>query len=313
MDGTMVNAQHADPAVESLVASAADSGFSRREVGTYFETFVDICRRCAVLEKLVLGSVPLQFPAYLLEGDSGETDPLAQGLDLARRERERLNLGHGAVEDLRGLIESHGLKVVDLVLPAEIPIMGAFVFDPGFGPGILVNAVASKRARDYALAHEYGHFLADYNPYRTRVCSRGRAGDSAEETRAHAFAGAFLVPGVDLDEFLLASGLQKGDPVTPDLLRQLRTYFEADDRAIVGRLLASGWLDRGKISTLMRSVRDDPAPEPASPPGTISPRLVGLAVMAFRKGHITLAQMAGHLNVDQATARRIERSFSLEG
>ncbi len=299
--------------LEALKTHAAEAGLSVPAASPVLEQFVTIIGRYAALERLALGAVPLTFPAHLFtDRPDPASDPLAAGLALAARERERLGLGHGAIGDVVAEIEAQGLKVVQLPIPEEIPLLGAFVFDDEFGPALLTGT-GTPAARDYALAHEYGHFLADHDPYRTWVCLKGKgAGDSPEELRAHAFAGGFLVPGPDLDLYLKASEVKKGDPISVDLLRQLRAYFEADDRAVIGRLLADGWLRREEIGTMMRAVRDD-ASETGPPGGRpLSARFVSLAVMAVRGGSLTLGEMAEHLDVDERTARRIEESFRIE-
>lgn len=298
--------------LDSLRTRAVDAGLAAAALAPVFDRFLAAVRRHAALETLTLGAVPLTFPAHLFtERPDAEPDPLAAGLALAARERERLDLGHGAIDDVVAVVEAQGLKVVELPIPAEIPLLGAFIFDETCGPALLVGS-GPRAARDYALAHEYGHFLADNDPFRTWVCLKGRgAADSPEELRAHAFAGGFLVPGEDLALYLQASSVTKGDPIGADLLRQLRTYFEADDRAVIGRLLADGWLTRGEIGPLMRAVRDDPAEE--SPDGpALSARLVSLAVRAVRAGKLSLEGMAEHLDVDEGTARRIEESFHVD-
>lgn len=298
--------------LSALRARAREQGLRPATIEPLFEKFLLIVENYAALEKSMLGSVPLQFPAHLLLGDLKETgDPVEQGLRLAGRERERLDLGHGAVHDLPNLIESQGLKVIELPIPPESGLLGLFVFDESLGPAILVDARRSRRERDYAMAHEYGHFLADNDPYHVQVCCRSlKEAETASELRAHSFAGALLVPEGDLESYLRASGITKGQPFPAELISHLRTYFEADDRAIIGRLLASGWVERGEIGALMEETRVEPTVEVAAEGGTLSPRFVGLAVLARSKGRLTLAELARTLDVDEAAARRIESSFS---
>jgi Zn-dependent peptidase ImmA (M78 family) len=296
-----------------LLARLREAGADPLPLEPVFDQFLNRCRGYAALEKLVLGSVPLQFPAHLLAGGLDEAgDPLKQGLLLAERERERLELTHGAVEDLPGLIGRQGLKIVELPIPERSRVSGVFVFDKSFGPSILLDASRPRADRDYVLAHEYGHFLADHDPYRAFVCFRGGIPlESREEIRAHAFAAALLVSGKDLDAYLKGAGLRRGQPVSADLLRQLRTYFEADDRAILGRLLASGWLEPGEVALLLESVHGDPA---GSGPrgGGVPARFIALAVQARHDGRLSLAEMAHRLDVDERTARRIELTFTVD-
>jgi Zn-dependent peptidase ImmA (M78 family) len=301
--------------MSALRAEARQQGLRPATLEPLFEKFMLIVENYAALEKSTLGSVPLQFPAHLLQNDPGNVeDPVEHGLRLAARERERLDLGHGAVHDISSLIETQGLKVVELPIPPESGLLGLFVFDASFGPAILIDARRPRLERDYALAHEYGHFLADNDPYRVQVCLRSlKENETFSEIRAHAFAGALLVPEEDLESYLRASNITKGEPFPPELLGHLRTYFEADDRAIIGRLLASGWVERGEIARLMEETRVDGPLEPVVEGSSLSPRFVGLAVIARKDGRLTLAEFARTLDVDEATARRIESSFSARG
>lgn len=280
-----------------------------------FESFLGVLRRYAEVEVRLLGSVPLQFPTYMYEGRGGPAgDPVREGMELARRERTRLDLESGAIDDPIDLIESQGLKVVQIPFPTETTLLGAFLFDATTGPAILLDGAAPRREREYAAAHLYGHFLADYDPYRTWVC-RFDVGDKAspEELRSRAFAAAFLVPPEDLTLYLAGSGLRPGDELPPGILDGLRIYFAASDRALLGTLLASGWLTADRVADLpVGEAPPEPRDEPsAAGPGLRLPaRFVGMAVAAHRTGALTLAELARYLDVEEAAALALERSLT---
>jgi Zn-dependent peptidase ImmA (M78 family) len=304
-----------DP-VAALIAAADAVGLRGADLRDLFDRFVGIARRQAALETLVLGAVPLSFPAHLLEGAERSDDPLAEGTALAALEARRLALTPGLGPDFERALQDEGLKVIALPFPAGAGLLGAFVFDAATGPAVLVDAAAPPRLRSYALAHEYGHFLADNDPYRTWVCrASGGAADSREELRAHGFAGALHVPAAPLVAYLDAAGTKPGDPIEADLLRQLRVYFDADDRALLGALLAAGRIHRGDIPGLLSETGPDEAFDGAPeatidgvPPG-YSDRHVRLAVMAYRAGHYDVAELAQALETGADTALRLDAQF----
>jgi Zn-dependent peptidase ImmA (M78 family) len=332
-----------DPVAE-LVARATESGLDAEALTPLFERFVLVAMRHAALERAVLGSVPLSFPAHLLEGSASEgaeggatasavpadtlpgtADPLARGSLLAARERERLGGDPAALDRLDRIIEDEGVKVVSLPFPDGSRLLSAFQFHADTGPAILVNARSPRRERDYALAHAYAHYLADHDPWHAWTCRDGGGGDSIEELRAHGFAGAFLVPDAALVAYLAAVSPALKSPVSAELVRQLRVYFEADDRAILGRLLALGHLATGEIAPLMAELGGDAAAAPAAPEEWddassfraeghdiaegLSDRYVTLAVMAHRAGQLDASGLARALETDEATALGIEARF----
>lgn len=338
-----------DSTLQDLLARAHAAGLAADALRPVFERFLAVCRRFAELETKVLGSVPLQFPTYMYEEAMAEAaDPVTAGVALARRERERLDVGSGALDDLLDQVEAQGLKVVQLAFPPDSALLGVFVFDAKLGPALLVNAERPRAEREYAAAHLYGHFLADFDPYHSWVCLlAGEAEAAPEELRARVFAGAFLVPPDDLAAFLKAAGQKAGAPLPGPLLDQLRVYFGADDRAIVGGLLAGGWLTADALPDLLRRAPRPPEEEPAdeeppaapvedpeaaaaeaaapgengggsapgappagTPRGRLPARYVALALAAHRGGALTLAELARTLEMTESAALALERSMS---
>lgn len=305
-----------EAALEALRDHARQAGLDIPALEPLWGEFLALLGRYAALEIRLLGSVPLQFPAYMYEQpDGAPTNPLKEGVELARRERERMDLGSGALDDPIGFIEQQGVKVIQLPFPAEEPLLGAFLFDATTGPAILVDGARPRHEREYAAVHFYGHFLADYDPYRTWVCRHLDGEDVSEETRARMFASAFLVPPTDLALYLAESGVRLPEHLTGEILRGLRVYFDADDRALFGTLLSGGWLTSDRMAGLL--VEAGPAsggratPEDSAPAPRLPGRLVGMAVAAHRSGALSLSDLARTLDMDEAAALLIERTLSL--
>ncbi len=309
-----------DPLVD-LLSRARESGLDVDPLAPIFERFVTVGLRHAALERVVLGSVPLSFPAHLLSGDAPDTDVLSHGVGLAERERDRLGADPADIDLLERMIEDQGVKVVTLPFPAASGLLCAFLFHADTGPAILIDATTSRRERHYALAHGYAHYLADHDPWHAWTCRVGGGSDSMEELRAHGFAGAFLVPEKALANYLSAVSPDLLKPVKPALIRQLQIYFDADNRAILGRLLAGGQITTAEIRPLMAQLESEPAeldePPVDESPGPIpavglSDRYITLAVMAYRGGHLDLPGLARALETDEAIASEIDQRFRRE-
>lgn len=316
-----MNQANADPLAD-LLAHATASGLDADQLTPVFERFVTIGIRHAALERVVLGSVPLSFPAHLMSFDAPDPeDKLAHGVDLAERERERLGADPADIDHLERMIEDQGVKVVTLPFPPSSGLLSAFLFHADTGPAILVDATASRRARHYALAHGYAHYLADHDPWHAWTCRLGGGGDSMEELRAHGFAGAFLVPEKALTRYLSAALPDLLNPVSSELIHQLRIYFDADHRAILGRLLAGGRITTSEIAPLMARLESEPAEVDELPADEdsgslsvvgLSDRYITLAVMAYRGGHLDLPGLARALETDEAVASEIDQRFRRE-
>ena len=124
-----------------------------------------------------------------------------QGQELARIERERLNLGFGPIGDLAAVLFSQGIAVAEHRLPEGLSGLFLHVRDRPF---ILVNAEEIGWRRRFSIAHEYGHALVDAS---LRVIVSRVGDESARERRANAFAGAVLMPKEGILQFTESLGV----------------------------------------------------------------------------------------------------------
>jgi hypothetical protein len=191
------------------------------------------------------------------------------------------------------------------------------------GPVVFYDAAATQAQRDYIVAHQYGHFLADYDPYVHTIC--GHPGpdlvDDPREVRAHQFALAFLMPRADVATYRNASGLEAGDPIRREFVQQLQVYFGVDNEIVLWRLLSLGWTDAAGIEDLLE--RDGGLlPEvdleqvdgdPRLVLGTPTPeRFVHWVASAFGRGLLDLPAAAELLDVEEHEAQRILGQFHYE-
>jgi Zn-dependent peptidase ImmA (M78 family) len=276
------------------------------------------------LEKMLFGSPRVAYsPTALGMNLSITGDVQTQGEDLATAERERFQLPAGPILDVDRLIEDQGVKVIPRVFPAKVRARAGFFFESDLGPCIFYDASTTPAQRDYALAHQYGHFLADYDPYVHTICGEPSPTslDDPRELRAHQFALAFLMPQADMSLYRRALDEEPGMVPTREFVQQLQVYFGVDNTIVLWRLLSLGWIDPMGVQALLL------APEGLLPEidleqmavderlllgRPIPERYIHLVASAFGKGHIELPEAADFLESDVEEARRVLLQFHYE-
>ena len=289
----------------------------------FLQAMVHFVARYTRIEKMVLGGPRVSYSQAALGLNlSPGGDVLQQGERLADAERRRFELGVGPILELGWLIEDQGVKIIPRRFPAGTAARGGFFFDSELGPCILVDATASAVPRDYMIAHQYGHFLADYDPYITTICGHPNPAllDDPRELRAHQFALSFLMPRRDMETYRTAMALAD-KPLTAEFVRQLRIYFAVDTEMVFWRLLSLGWIEPPRIETLLRQNEDLLAPvevhrmdadERLAILGGIPERLVHLVASAFGRGLVELEDAASYLETDIEEAKHVLEQFKFE-
>lgn len=285
---------------------------------------IDFAKRYAHIEKALFGGTRVVYsPSALGLNLSTTGDLVTQGEELAQAERARFELPAGPILEIDRLIEDQGIKVIPRAFPVGTVARGGFFFDSSLGPCIFHDAAATVPERDYILAHEYGHFLADYEPYTHTICGHPGPGytEDPREIRAHQFALAFLMPASDMQQYRDASDLGPGEPIRREFVQQLQVYFAVNNEIVLWRLLSLGWLDAAGIEWLMtegggllpeidleqtsgdaRLEMEKPTPE----------RFIHLVASAFGRGLIEVDEAAELLEVEPLEAARVLGQFKYE-
>jgi Zn-dependent peptidase ImmA (M78 family) len=109
--------------------------------------------------------------------------------DVAKKARASWKLGNDPIRDVTELLEEHGIKVMQLMLPESVSGLTCLVERPRKPalPVIVVNKTYNLERQRFTLLHELGHRLM-------------RVEDAGEEKAAHRFASAFLMPAEHLIE-----------------------------------------------------------------------------------------------------------------
>ena len=154
------------------------------------------------LERLLERSPRAGAPAYPLVAPRTPSEAITQGEDIAEQERRRLGIRQAPILDLPRLIAEQNVRVFASELPGRMSSL--FLRHMSVGSAIVVNAAHNAARRRFYMAHGYAHALFERSTA-ANVCSDANSKDLVER-RAHAFAAAFLLPAVGIEEAVRALG-----------------------------------------------------------------------------------------------------------
>lgn len=226
--------------------------------------------------------------------------------EVAESERARLQLSHEPIDDLVGIIESAGMRVIGAELP-ETDIDGALFYIDSARPAYaLVNISKPPLRQRFTLAHGYGHFLLHRGI--TKIDRAVYKGEDIAEKEANLFASAFLIPEEGVRKTLEEFGFKRAKRVSVLLWIILKRRFRVSIPALAWRLynlkvisnqelkwaLEEGSLLR-KIEHELMGTMPDPPPIP-----TLTDRMVSLTLLAWTQEKIS----------DTFTAQILERTLA---
>jgi Zn-dependent peptidase ImmA (M78 family)/DNA-binding XRE family transcriptional regulator len=171
---------------------------------------------------------------------------------LAKRERERLNLGIDPISSLREILEMECGLLIFFVPNNNVKISGAYLFNEKLGGCIFVNSSHPFERRRFTLAHEYGHFLADRKLISIDKEDDFEIGTKKEESEKFAdlFAIEFLMP-----EEIVKRQFQNITEVTQRFtevdIAKLSVYFGTSFQAMANRLIALELLPQGSYKFMI--------------------------------------------------------------
>lgn len=209
--------------------------------------------------------------------------------DAARSVREEWGLGHDPVPKLAELLEERGIKVLSIDLE-DIDGLAARVMRKGRDAArvIVVRQNIWAERKRFTLAHELGHMVMQPGP------------DVDEESAAHRFAGAFLMPA---DVIRAEVGAQRSAISIGELVA-LKQRFGVSVQAIAFRCRDLGIIDKKAFSNLYREfVRRGWRKEPFAEPACIAPsyeepkRFERLCYRALAEGVIGESRAAEMLGI----------------
>jgi Zn-dependent peptidase ImmA (M78 family)/DNA-binding XRE family transcriptional regulator len=271
------------------------------------DEFEELCKDYVELENITNDKLEYRYPAeYKISGSRIEQ----QAESIAIQERQRLGLGDGPIPVLRTLFEREvGLRIFYMDLkPSQYA--GLYVYDAVMGGCIAINRKHSLERRQWSLAHEYAHFLAQRQQV-DLVQEDEYQRLPAGERFAEAFSKNFLMP-------VSSIGRQIGDK---DIHRTdlfiLARYFGVSVQAMTLRLeelryIPTGtWNDLKQRGIKVRDVQERLGIEPILDADQKLPiRFQYLALKALQESEISEGLFAKYMRVSRAQAR--ELAFALE-
>ncbi len=224
---------------------AADAALSRGGVKDSVLDAFGLFREISILRGQVLGGrrrslAPFSYP---WEAPGSKEEACDHGEKVAQQERGRLNLGIQALGGIAGVVAQQGVEVSELKLPADI---SGFTVFQGLDALMVVNAAHHPVRRVFSLAHEYGHVLMDGR--RQAVVSREREKGDLLETRANAFAAAFLMPPEGVSQFIQRQGIASFGWLET---ANLAWYFGVGYKVAVYRLCNLGYLNKASRDQIL--------------------------------------------------------------
>lgn len=159
----------------------------------------------------------------------GSLEPIIDPKALAARVREELGLGTSPIHDICGLLESCGIKVLQIARATDA-FFGLSIGPDDGGPAIVINTWARIPVERwiFSAAHELGHLLLHREAYVFEEEDEPRE----EEDQADAFAAALLMPAEAFDrEWEEASGHSLYERVL-----KVKRIFHVSYRTVLRRL-----------------------------------------------------------------------------
>jgi Zn-dependent peptidase ImmA (M78 family) len=215
------------------------------------------------------------------------------GDHLATVVREHLGLGRAPVADIADLAEHH-LGVDVAIWPVGEAVNGLCVHGQGIAM-LLVNSSCSAGRERFSAAHELAHHLLE-DPREILIETDIYDVSIPTESRANAFAAAFLLPRDGILEFV-------GErPVDASVLGELLRLFRVSYRALVWRLFFLRILKRDEVdrwlnvsaNAVLRAAGDSNPGELTEPTKTrrIPTRLWRAALEGYQAGRVGIGLLA---------------------
>jgi len=241
--------------------------------------------------------------AWLIDG---RTSPWEQGEELAVQVRSAMSIGDGILpvdlQDLATLLETD--LAIDVALePLPQGLDGLSATSGGLRLA-LVSTYSPAPRRRWTLAHELGHLVAA-DSHQLLVDENLFGSKSHDETRANAFAAAFLMPHPTL------RAKWEGRPISEDLVAELLETFGVSLDALAFRLHNVGLVNaagRDRIRAMWPSMSAQRTQAAQERQGRRFPvRLLRRAMDAYMVGELGVRPLSALLQIEPDEFLRLMR------
>lgn len=159
---------------------------------------IEICKEGTTFHKFLSNRVRVGPPVYHEAEPETPIMAMRQGYLAAAEERKRLGIGEGPVHQIADVLSSQDIWVAELDLPDEVS--GLLLRKAAVGTLAIVNRNHPRARKQFSYGHEYGHAVLDRS--RSAIVSTSSNSRNLTETRANAFAAAFLMPEAGVRSYL---------------------------------------------------------------------------------------------------------------
>lgn len=159
---------------------------------------IEICKEGTTFLKFLGNHVRSGPPVYYEAEPDTPMIAMRQGYLAAEEERNRLGMGDGPAHQIADVISSQDVWVAELNLPDEVS--GLLLRKAAVGTLAIVNKNHSRARKQFSYGHEYAHAVLDRS--RSAIVTTSSNSRNLTETRANAFAAAFLMPEAGVRRFL---------------------------------------------------------------------------------------------------------------
>jgi len=251
--------------------------------------FEEICRKAVQIEQL-LGK---RRHVRLSRAASNESP-----VQLARRQREQLDLGDRPARGLRELLTKFGIRVFEVPVPSG-EFSGLSSPNGAYGPRILINARDLFGRRHFTLAHEFAHLLYQHGASVCGISEGAPTSPAGMERAADLFAVEFLLPKGPLEDDVRLRGLSRRPSIQD--LGKLAGRWLVSVPALGYRLQALKLIDEDHLGEVLTGYVE-PVPHRKGPRRPSWQRQLGTeyvenALTAYRKGHISVGRLANCLGI----------------
>lgn len=269
---------------------------------------------------------PLSFKykAYTLKDNPAAlAEHIRDDLGVTTEHQRKARTFEDFFEDLRSRIENTGVLTLKSGLHDSFPIADcrAFSFADQLPFLILINNKDYEGAKNFSLAHEFGHILLR----RAAICNNFKAFApsrtvSAVEVFCNEFAGHLLVPHDELVNHRLVRGRKTiEEDSLGDIAKTLAREFKVSRVVIARRLLAAERITLALYRKVTTQWSDNlPRPKGgrfslATPLKMNGRAFSALVLEAYRKNRLSYAGAADYLGLKSKYMPRMEKLIKLNG
>lgn len=279
------------------------------------EDFQNLCRGYAQLESLLQIEKKLDIPTWNCSAGN-QREAIVEGEKTAKDARNILSLGTDPISDISGLLENRGVRIWKRPL-GQSKAWGFSVSSPELGWCIFINSACTGARQTFTIAHEFGHLVMDHN-HKTSIYTEaasielGRSPKDLHESRANAFAAAFLMPEDGLREVLSRYHISSPKDMSAYVVDFLRQYYGVSYEAMLWRLLGLQLVSTAQREAL-RKMRPQPAEsaQAVQVESSLPSRYRTLALEAYRNAKISVGKLADYLRQDLYDTRKMLKDLAL--